>query len=139
MILEWNVQLNVYETDLYSLKSKSKVWHLIVRWFMYHYSRFEVSLFIIRQNMNFGFWKFFGPIYSWLCVLSYDISYIHLKSCWLTKECLEHDPFSTFCLIWPNSISKKNGEKSELLIWHTFAPKTNFKWSNGVYCICWFS
>ena len=32
------------------------------------------------------------------------------------QECLDHDPFSTFCLTWPNSISKKNGRKSKLLI-----------------------
>ena len=84
--------------------------HLVPFWLL-HYSRFEVRLFIIRQNMNFGFWNFFSPNYSWLCVLLYDISKIHLKSCWLTQECLKHVPFSIFCLIWPNSISKKNGEK----------------------------
>ena len=36
---------------------------------------------------------------------------MHLKSCLLTQESLEQDPFSTFCLIYPNTISKKNGEK----------------------------
>jgi hypothetical protein len=40
------------------------------------------------------------------------IPYIHLKSLWLQQESLEHDQFSTFCLIYPNSISKKNGEKN---------------------------
>jgi hypothetical protein len=30
---------------------------------------------------------------------------------WLPQESLEHDPFSTFCLIYPNSISKENGKK----------------------------
>ena len=30
-----------------------------------HYSRFWVRLSIIRQNMNSGFWNFFGPNYSW--------------------------------------------------------------------------
>ena len=29
----------------------------ISSWPMKHYSRFEVRLFINRQNMNFGFWK----------------------------------------------------------------------------------
>ena len=51
-------------------------------------------------NWTFGFWKKkFGLYHSWPCVLSYGISYIHLKSCWLTQESLEHNPFSTFCLI----------------------------------------
>jgi hypothetical protein len=36
----------------------------------------------------------------------------HLKSCWLTQESLGHDPFSTFCLIWQNSISKENLKKN---------------------------
>ena len=40
--------------------------------------------------------------------LSYGISYIYLKSLWLPQENLEHGPFSTFCLIWQNSISKTN-------------------------------
>ena len=70
-----------------------------------HYSRFWVRLSIIRQNMNSGFWNFFfGPNYSWLYVLSYGISYIHLKSSRLTQECLEHGPFSTFCLIWQGGV-----------------------------------
>ena len=54
---------------------------------------------------------FLTQSYSRLCVLSYGISYMHLKSCWVTQKSLEQNPFSTFCLICPNSISKKNGEK----------------------------
>ena len=38
----------------------------------------------------------------------YHTYVIHLKSCWLPQESLEHNPFSTFCLIWPNSITKKS-------------------------------
>ena len=50
--------------------------------------------------------------------LSYGISYIHLKSCWLTQESLEHDPFSTFGLICPNSICEKNLTKNRnFLYW----------------------
>ena len=44
-----------------------------------------------------------------MCVFSYGISYIHLQSYWLT--CLEHDPFSTFCLIWPNTTSRQVKKK----------------------------
>ena len=60
-------------------------------------------------------------------VLSYGISYIHLKSSWLTQDCLEDDSFSTFCLIWPNSISKKNGEKNlNFSFWIPLDPKPIF-------------
>ena len=44
-----------------------------------------------------------GMLWVW-----YVISYIHLKSCWLKQESLELDPFSTFGLIGPNSISDRN-------------------------------
>ena len=37
------------------------------------------------------------------------------------------DPFSTFCLIWPNSISKKNGEKNtNFSFWIPLDPKPIF-------------
>ena len=64
---------------------------------------------------------FFGPNYSWLCVLSYDISC--MKSCWLTQECFEHDRFSTFCL-------RKMWEKWEKILnfsfWIPLDPKLIF-------------
>ena len=43
---------------------------------------------------------FFGQNYSWQYVSTFEIM--------LVGMCLEHNPFSTFCLIWPNSIIKKN-------------------------------
>ena len=66
------------------------------------------------KSLKYEFWilKFFmGLNYSWLLVLSYGISHIHLKSCGLTQESAEDDPFSTFCLIWTNSISRKVRKK----------------------------
>ena len=66
------------------------------------------------KSLKYEFWilKFFmGLNYSWLLVLSYGISHIHLKSCGLTQESAEDDPFSTFCLIWTNSISRKARKK----------------------------
>ena len=64
------------------------------------------------QILILDFDIFFYLNYCWQCVLSYGVSYIHLKSCWLTQESLEHDPFSIFCLIWPNSISGQFRKKS---------------------------
>jgi len=37
------------------------------------------------------------------------------------QESLENDPFSTYCLIWPNSIREINGKENyKLLILDTF-------------------
>ena len=81
---------------------------------VYQTPLYLVSLKLVRKWSKYEFWilTFLGGLnYSQTCVLSYGISYIQLKSCWLTQEGLEHDPFSTFFLIWQNSISKENGEK----------------------------
>ena len=79
-----------------------------------HYSRFGVCMSINGQKINLDFELFLGPNYSWICLISLGIQYSPFKSCWLTQESLKHDPFSTFSLIDPNSIIKKNGKKSKL-------------------------
>ena len=50
-----------------------------------HYSRFEVRLFIIRQSMNFGFWKFFGVqmwTFIWHIIYTFEKWKINLNFCW---------------------------------------------------------
>ena len=65
-------------------------------------------------------------------LLWYGISYIHLKSCWLKQESLELDPFSTFGLIVPNSISERNLTKIQtFLFWIHLYPNTSFNYQMG--------
>ena len=45
--------------------------------------------------LDFGFFEAKIAEYK----ISYGISHIHSKSCWLTQERLEEDPFSTFFLV----------------------------------------
>ena len=53
----------------------------------------------IRLLLNFGY---------------FDYKYV-------VQESLENDPFSTYCLIWPNSIREINGKENyKLLILDTF-------------------
>ena len=48
-----------------------------------------------------------NPLQLTMCTFIWHI--IHLiEPCWLPQEILDLDPFSTFCQIWQNSISKEN-------------------------------
>ena len=94
------------------------------------------------QNSN---WNMFFAKIIWSCVLSYGITLKDLKSCWLTQESFEQNPFSTFCLIWPNSISRQLRKKSEILNWEISGWFINcflIKWVMSNYDInleAWFS
>ena len=51
--------------------------------------------------------------------LLHNFGYFDYK--YVVQESLENDPFSTYCLIWPNSIREINGEEnSKLLVLDTF-------------------
>ena len=60
----------------------------------FHYRWFQWML-------DFGFFEAKIAEYK----ISYGVSHIHLKSCWLTQERLEEDTFSTFFLIYLRSRS----------------------------------
>ena len=119
----WGRCLQIFETSqnpqLYRISNE--IWYSFWPYCVYfygsaHYSRFEVHLFINRQN--FGFWN------SFLAKIIAD------------KESLEHGPFSTFCLIWSTLLVRKIGKKSKLLILDTFGYKTNFQWSGWFWTMC---
>ena len=68
----------------------------------FHFSTSELAVMmtLVRKWSKNEFWIFFlKPSYNKMHVLSYGISHIHLKSCWLTHKSLEQNPFSTFILI----------------------------------------
>ena len=51
--------------------------------------------------------------------LLYNFGYFDYE--YVVQESLENDPFSTYCLIWPNSIREMNGkENHNFLILDTF-------------------
>ena len=53
----------------------------------------------VRKLSKHEFWSldfFLKPSYSRIHLLSYGTSQIDLKSCWLTQDSLEQDPFSIF-------------------------------------------
>ena len=51
--------------------------------------------------------------------LLHNFGYFDYK--YVVQESLENDPFSTYCLIWPNSIREINGKENyKLLILDTF-------------------
>ena len=102
-----------------------------------HYSRFEVHLFIIRQNMNFGFWNFF------LVQIIADYVYFHMTyhtfiwnhACW-HRSVLNMTYFQLFAWFGQTLLVRKMGKKSKLLIVDTFGSKTNFQWSGWFWTMC---
>ena len=104
-----------------------------------HYSHFEVRLFIIRQNMNFGFWKFF------LVEIIVDYVYFHMTyhtfiwnhACW-HRSVLNMTYFQLFAWFGQTLLVRKMGKKSKLLIVDTFGSKTNLQWSGWFWTICWY-
>ena len=104
-----------------------------------HYSRFEVRLFIIRQNMNFGFWKFF------LVQIVADYVYFHMTyhtfiwnhASW-HRSVLNMTYFQLFAWFGQTLLVRKMGKKSKLLIVDTFGSKTNLQWSGWFWTICWY-
>ena len=102
-----------------------------------HYSRFEVRLFIIRQNMNFGFWNFF------LVQIIADYVYFHMTyhtfiwnhACW-HRSVLNMTYFQLFAWFGQTLLVRKMGKKSKLLIVDTFGSKTNFQWSGWFWTMC---
>jgi hypothetical protein len=50
------------------------------------------------------------------------------------QESLENDPFSTYCLIWPNSIREINGKENyKLLTLDTFRSVESEKQKQKLY------
>ena len=98
-----------------------------------HYSRFGVRLFIIRQNTNSGFWKFF-----WAQIIA-EYMYFHMvyhtfiwNHCGCHRRVLNMTHFQLFAWFIQTLLVRKMGKNSKLLIWHTFAPKNNLQWSSWV-------
>ena len=127
-------------------------WHLFINpilkilkfpfwvcWFFVHphYSRFEVHLFIIRQNMNFGFWNFF------LVQIVADYVYFHMTyHTFIWNHASWHriasnmTYFQLFAWFGQTLLVRKMGGKSKLLIVDTFGSKTNFQLSCWYWTIC---
>ena len=91
---------------------------------MDHYSRFEVCLFIIRQNMNFGFWQ------KILVQIIADYVYFHMTyhtfvwnhASW-HRSVLNMTHFQLFPWFGQTLLVRKMGKKSKLFILDTFVLK----------------
>ena len=58
--------------------------------------------------------------------LLHNFGYFDYK--YVVQESLENDPFSTYCLIWPNSIREINGKENyKLLILDILNQKNKYK------------
>ena len=102
-----------------------------------HYSRFEVCLFINRQNMNFGFWNFFlvQIITDYVNFhMTYHI-YIWNHAGW-HRSVLNMTHFQLFAWFGKTLLVRKMGKNSILFILITYGSKINFQWSGWFWTMC---
>ena len=100
----------------------------------WHYSRFEVRLFIIRQSMNFGFWNFFlvQIIADYVNFHMTYHTYIWNHAGW-HRSVLNMTHFQLFAWFGQTLLVRKMENKSKFLLGDTIGSKFNFKWSSWVW------
>ena len=94
----------------------------------HHYSRFEVRLFIIRQNMNFGFrkkiWLQMIADYVYFHVTYHTYSWNHTG--W-HRSVLNMTHFQLFAWFGQTLLVRKMENKSKFSLGDTIGSKFNFK------------